>query len=69
MKARVPIVPVALIDSYKAFEEWSLMPVETQVHFLKAICYEEYQGMTTAEIADMVRDKIVGKISEVLSMA
>ncbi len=45
------------------------MPVETQVHFLKAICYEEYQGMTTAEIADMVRDKIVGKISEVLSMA
>lgn len=69
VKARVPIVPVALIDSYKAFEEWSLMPVETQVHFLKAICYEEYQGMTTAEIADMVRDKIVGKISEVLSMA
>lgn len=51
VKARVPIVPVALIDSYKAFEEWSLMPVETQVHFLKAICYEEYQGMTTAEIA------------------
>lgn len=69
VKARVLIVPVALIDSYKAFEEWSLMPVETQVHFLKAICYEEYQGMTTAEIADMVRDKIVGKISEVLSMA
>lgn len=69
VKARVPIVPVALIDSYRAFEEWSLRPVETQVYFLKAISYEEYKGMTTAEIADMVRDKIVGKISEVLSPA
>lgn len=67
MKAKVPIVPVALIDSYRAFEEWSLRPVETQVHFLRAITYEEYQGMTTVEIADMVRDLIVDKISEVLS--
>ncbi|MCM1121919.1 MAG: 1-acyl-sn-glycerol-3-phosphate acyltransferase [Eubacterium sp.] len=69
VRARVPIVPVALIDSYKAFEEWSLRPVETQVHFLKAISYEEYKGMTTMEIADMVRDKIVGTINDVLSLA
>lgn len=69
MRARVPIVPVALIDSYKAFEEWSLMPVETQVHFLKAIYYEEYKNMTTTEIADMVREKIVSKIREALSPA
>lgn len=67
MKAKVPIVPVVLIDSYRAFEEWSLCPVETQVHFLRAIPYEEYQGMTTVEIADMVRDLIVDKISEVLN--
>lgn len=67
MKAKVPIVPVALVDSYRAFEEWTLRPVETQVHFLRAIPYEEYQGMTTVEIADMVRDLIVDKISEVLS--
>lgn len=69
VKARVPIVPVALVDSYKAFEEWSLRPVETQVHFLKAIGYEEYKGMTTVEIADMVRDRIVNTIREVLSPA
>lgn len=69
VRAKVPIVPVALIDSYKAFEEWSLKPVETQVHFLKAISYEEYRGMTTMEIADMVRDKIVGTINDVLSLA
>lgn len=69
VKARVPIVPVALIDSYKAFEEWSLRPVETQVHFLQAIPYEEYKDMTTVEIADMVRDRIVDTIREVLRLA
>lgn len=66
VKARVPIVPVALVDSYKAFEEWTLRPVETQVHFLKAIYYEEYKGMTTAQIADMVKDRIVNTIREAL---
>lgn len=69
VKARVPIVPVALIDSYKVFEEWTLKKVETQVHFLKAIPYEEYKGMTTTQIAEMVRDRIVSRISEVLSPA
>ena len=69
VKAKVPIVPVALIDSYKAFEEWSLRPVETQVHFLKSISYEEYKDMTTVQIADMVRDRIVNAINKVLSPA
>lgn len=66
VKAGVPIVPVALIDSYRVFEEWTLKKVETQVHFLKAIPCEEYQGMTTAEIAGMVRERIVGRIDETL---
>ena len=69
MKAKAPIVPVALIDSYRAFEEWSLRPVVTQVHFLKAIPYDEYKNMSTAEIANMVRDRIVSTIQEVLSPA
>ena len=69
MKAKVPIIPVALIDSYRAFEEWSLKPVVTQVHFLKAIPYDEYKNMSTAEIASMVRDRIVCTIQEVLSPA
>ncbi len=66
MKARAPIVPVALIDSYKVFEEWTLRKVETQVHFLKAISYDEYKGMTTTQVADVVREMISNKIDEVL---
>lgn len=69
MKARVPIVPVALIDSYKVFEEWTLRKVETQVHFLQAISYDEYRGMTTVEIAEMVKNRIVNRITEVLNPA
>ncbi len=69
VKARVPIVPVALIDSYRVFEEWTLRKVETQVHFLKAIPYEEYKGMTTTQIAEMVKDRIINRISEVVSPA
>lgn len=69
MKAKVPIIPVALIDSYKVFEEWSLKKVETQVHFLKAIPFEEYKEMTTVEIAALVKERINKKISEVLSFA
>ena len=62
VKAEVPIIPVALVDSYRAFEEWSLRPVVTQVHFLKAIPYDEYKNMSTAQIAVMVRDRIVSTI-------
>ena len=69
MKARVPIVPVALIDSYKVFEEWTLRKVETQVHFLQAISYDEYRGMNTVEIAEMVKNRIVNRITEVLNPA
>ena len=69
VKAKVPIIPVALVDSYRAFEEWSLRPVVTQVHFLKAIPYDEYKNMSTAQIAVMVRDRIVSTIQEVLSPA
>ncbi len=65
MKAKAPIVPVVLIDSYKVFEEWSLKPVTTQVHYLKPILYEEYKGMTTRDISDMVHEQISSHIAKV----
>ena len=62
VKAKAPIVPVAIIDSYKAFGINSLRKVRTQVHFLEPIFYEEYAGMKTAEIAAIVKERIAGKI-------
>ena len=66
--AKVPIVPVALIDSWKVFEGFgNLLPVRTEVHFLKPIMPEEYEGLKTTEIAELVKGRIQEKIDEVLS--
>lgn len=67
MKAKAPIVPVVLIDSYKVFEEWSIRRVRTQVHYLPPLYYEEYKGMATAEVSDIVHDRIkeyIGKVTK-----
>ncbi|MDO5392374.1 MAG: lysophospholipid acyltransferase family protein [Eubacteriales bacterium] len=57
-KAKCPIVPVALIDSYKSFDTNSIKPLTVQVHFLKPIPYEEYKDMKTTEIAAEVKHRI-----------
>lgn len=62
IRAGSPIIPVALIDSYKPFELNSLKPVTTQVHFLKPLFYEEYKGMTSKEIAVLTRERIMETI-------
>lgn len=64
-KAGCPIVPVAIWDSYKAFEGRSLERVTTQVHFLEAIPPEMFADKTTAEIRDMVRSRIEERINEI----
>lgn len=58
MKARCPIVPVALIDSFKSFDTGSIAPLKVQVHFLKPMLYEEYQSMKSTEIAAEVKRRI-----------
>lgn len=64
MKAKSPIVPVALIDSYKPFGLNSLKKVTTQVHFLEPLYYDTYKDMTSREISELVRNKIVEAIAE-----
>lgn len=69
LKTKAPIVPVALIDSYKVFNSFCLGPVTTQVHYLKPILYDEYGGLKTHEIADLVKVRIQEKLDEVLKPA
>ncbi len=63
-----PIVPIALIDSYKPFEISSLKKVTTQVRFLKPIYYEDYKEMSTKEIADLVKKQIQEEIAKALAV-
>lgn len=57
-KAKCPIVPVAIIDSYKAFDTHSTEQVIVQVHYLEPLYYEDYKMMKTTEIAEEVKNRI-----------
>ena len=58
MKAKCPIVPVALIDAYKPFDTKSIEKVTVQVHFLEPISYDEYKDMKSVELAAEVKSRI-----------
>lgn len=64
VKAKCPIVPCALIDSFKPFDEKSIAPVTVKLIYLPPICYEEYASMKTPEIADMVKRRIEAAIAQ-----
>lgn len=63
-KAGVPIVPVALVDSYKAYNSWQFTPVKTHVHFLEPLYYEDYKDMNTTQISTVVKERIENKLTE-----
>lgn len=63
-KAMCPIVPVALINSFKPFDTNTISPVTVQVHFLKPLYYEDYKSMKTKEIASIVQKRIQMTILE-----
>ena len=64
VKAKCPIVPCALIDSFKPFDENSIAPVTVKLIYLQPIYYEEYASMKTPEIANMVKTRIEMAIAE-----
>lgn len=64
VKAKCPIVPFALVDSYKVLDQKGCKPVTVQLHFLDPIPYEEYKDMKTVEIAKMVQSRIADKIQK-----
>lgn len=63
VKARCPIIPIALIDAYKAFDTNSIKQITVQIHFLRPLLYEEYKDLKTTEIAEIVKKRIESIIS------
>ena len=66
-KAKCPILPIALVDCFKVLDQKGSKQVTVQVHFLEPISYEEYKGMKTVELAELVHTRIhdaVNKYSE-----
>ena len=58
IKAKKPVVPVAVIDTHKVFDAKGSGPVHAQLHYLPPIMPEEFEGMKAQELCDMVKARI-----------
>ena len=61
-RSKCPIVPVALVDSFKVLDQKGSKPVTVQIHYLKPICWEEYGNLKTTELAALVKARIAQAI-------
>lgn len=61
-RSKCPIVPVALVDSFKVLDQKGSKPVAVQIHYLKPICWEEYGNLKTTELAALVKERIAQAI-------
>ena len=66
LNSKTPVVPVVLVDTYKAYNSWQLTPVTVQVHYLPPITYEEYKDLKSVQLAALVQSRIQAKLDEVL---
>ena len=69
MKSKVPIVPFALIDSYKVLDQDGCDPLKVQLHYLEPIYYEEYKDLKSNEIAAVVKERIGAAIEKNIEAA
>ena len=58
LKAKATILPFCVIDTYKVLDQKGSKQMSCQLHYLKPIPYEEYAGMKTTEIAEMVKARV-----------
>ncbi len=62
IKSKKPVIPMALIDSYKVLDQKGCKPVTVQLHYLKPILAEEYAGMKSVDLAKLVQQRIADTI-------
>ena len=62
IKATCPILPVALIDSFKVFDQKGSGRLTVQLHYLPLIPYEEFAGLKATEVAALVKERIEAAI-------
>ena len=64
VKAKAPIVPLALVDCFKVLDQKGSAPVKVQIHYLTPIPYEEYKDLKTPDLAALVKERIQKVIDE-----
>ena len=56
--AKCPVLPICVIDTYKVLDQKGSKPLTAQLHYLKPIMPEEYAGMKTNQLAELVQSRI-----------
>jgi 1-acyl-sn-glycerol-3-phosphate acyltransferase len=64
IKAKKPVVPVAVVDTHKVFDSKGSEPVHAQLHYLPPIVPEEFEGMKAQELCDLVKARIEEVVSK-----
>ena len=67
VKTKCPVVPLAFVDSFRVLDQKGSGQVSVQMHYLQPIPYEEYQGLSTVELADLVKQRIQAAIDASVS--
>ena len=57
-KAKCPVVPFALIDSFKVLDQKGSKPVTVQLHYLSPLSSDEYKDLKPAQLADLVKERV-----------
>ena len=66
VKAKCPIVPVALVDSFRALDQKGSKPLTVYISYLPPIVYEEYAQLNTTELAALVKGRIQAEMDRIL---
>ena len=62
--AKCPVLPICVIDTYKVLDQKGSKPITAQLHYLKPIMPEEYAGMKTNQLAQLVQSRIQEGLDE-----
>lgn len=57
-KTHCPVVPIMLIDCFRVLDQKGSEPVTVQIRYLPPILWEEYQHLSTVELANLVQSRI-----------
>lgn len=57
-RAKVPIIPIAIKNSYRIFDKGLRTTLPIEVHYLKPIYPNEYKDFNSKDLANLVRSRI-----------
>ena len=65
IKAKCPILPVALVDSFRPLDQKGSAPITVYLSYLEPILFEEYGDRNTTELAALVKERIQAEMDRI----